>query len=200
MLEHFQEHRLKLKLSKCEFFKKEITYLGHQVSASGMKPGIENLKGITEMAPPTTAMGIWQYLGATGFYQWFIKGYAKIAQPLNDLISEENSKLKNQTVRLTVPTLTAFQELKMKCLQALVLAFANFHKPFLLETDASSNGLGTVLSQKQLDGKYHPVAYTSRRLKGFQREVPLFQVGILGAEMGRCGPVLRVLAIPTIPC
>ena len=60
----------------------------------------------------------------------------------------------------------AFQELKLKCITAPVLAFADFHKPFLLETEASGDGLGTVLSQKQEDGCYHPVAYASRGLKG----------------------------------
>ena len=166
IFERFHKHGLKLKPTKCDFFKSEITYLGHQVSAEGMKPGIGNLKGIAEMAPPTMATGIWQFLGATGFYRRFIKGYAKIAQPLNDLISDENSKLKNQTIEITVPALKAFHELKLKCMQAPVLAFADFHKPFLLETDASSNSLGAVLSQKQEDGKYHPVAYASQSLKG----------------------------------
>ena len=65
-----------------------------------------------------------------------------------------------------MPALKAFHELKLKCMQVHVLAFANFHKPFLLETDASSNGLGAVLSQKQEEGKYHPVAYASQSLKG----------------------------------
>ena len=90
VFERFQEHGLKLKPSKCNFFRKEIDYLGHKVSADGMKPGTENLEGIAEMAPPTTATGIRRFLGATGFYRRFIKGYAKIAQPLNDLISDEN--------------------------------------------------------------------------------------------------------------
>ena len=166
VFERFHEHGLKLKPTKCAFFKSEITYLGHQVSVEGMKPGIGNLKGIAEMALPTTATGIRRFLGAMGFYRRFIKGYAKIAQPLNDLISDENSKLKNQTIEITVPALKAFHELKLKCMQAPVLAFADFHKPFLLETDASSDGLGAVLFQKQEDGKYHPVAYTSRSLKG----------------------------------
>ena len=166
VFERFHEHGLKLKLTKCDFFKSKITYLGHQVSAEGMKPGIGNWKGIAEMVPPTTAMGIQRFLGAMGFYRRFIKGYAKIAQPLNDLISDENSKLKNQTIEITVPALKAFHELKLKCMQAPVLAFADFHKPFLLETDASSDGLSSVLSQKQEDGKYHPVAYASQSLKG----------------------------------
>ena len=54
----------------------------------------------------------------------------------------------------------------MKCLMAPVLALADFKKPFLLETDASIEGLGAVLSQKQDDGRYHPVTYASRGLKG----------------------------------
>ena len=58
VFEQFNEHGLKLKLTKCDFFKSEITYLGHQVSVEGMKPGIGNLKGIAKMAPPTMAMGI----------------------------------------------------------------------------------------------------------------------------------------------
>ena len=60
----------------------------------------------------------------------------------------------------------AFQELKIKCLTVLMLAFADFKKPFLLETDASIQGLGAVLSQKQDDSRYHPITYTSRGLKG----------------------------------
>ena len=59
-----------------------------------------------------------------------------------------------------------FEELKRKCLTAPVLTFADFNKPFLLEMDASIEGLGAVLSQKQEDGHYHPVAYASRGLKG----------------------------------
>ena len=166
VFKRFQEHGLKLKPLKCNFFRKEINYLGHRVSADGMRPGTDNVEGIAEMAPPTTYMGIRRFLGATGFYRRFIKGYAKIAQPLNDLISKEKSKLKGQEVKLTVEALDAFHELKIKCMTAPVLAFANFEKPFRLETDASRDGLGAVLSQKQSDGKYHPVAYASRSLKG----------------------------------
>ena len=58
----------------------------------------------------------------------------------------------------------------MKCVTAPVLAFADFEKPFLLETDASSCGLGAVLSQKQDDGKFHLVAYASRELKGGEKK------------------------------
>ena len=146
VFECFREHGLKLKPSKCEFFKEEINYLGHRVSADGMRPGTDNLDGIAAMAPPTTATGIRRFLGATGFYLRFIKGCARIVQPLNDLISDENSKLKSETVKLTVAALRAFHQLKRRCITAPVLAFADFKKPFCLETDASKDSLGAVLS------------------------------------------------------
>ena len=161
VLEHFQEHGLKLKLSKCNFFQTEISYLGHQVSAAGMRLGIDNVWGIAKMAPPMTFTGIWHYLAATGFCWRFIKGYAKIAKPLQDLILDDNSKLKKEEVLFTPEAIEVFLQLKVKCMMAPVLEFANFMKPFLLETDASGDRLGAVLQQKQADGKYHPVAFTS---------------------------------------
>ena len=155
---------------KCHFFCKEINYLGHHVSAKGMKPGMDNMESIAEMAPPKTVTGIRRFLGATRFYRRFIKGYAKIVQPLNNLISDENSKLKNQPVKMTPEAMEAFHLLKMKCMTAPVLAFADFEQPFQLKTDMSKDGLGAVLSQKQSDGKYHPVTYASRRLKGSEEK------------------------------
>ena len=64
-----------------------------------------------------------------------------------------------------VAALRAFHQLKMRCITVPILAFADFEKPFRLETNASKDGLGAVLSQKQPDGKFHPVAYASRSLK-----------------------------------
>ena len=160
------EHSLKLKPSKCNFFCTEISYLGHKVSTAGMEPGTEGLKGITEITPPATYTQVHKFFGTTGYFRCFVKGYARIAKPLNDLLQDENSKLKSQSLGLPPDALAAFQELKMKCLTAPVLAFADFKKPFLLETDVSIEGLGAVLSQKQDDGWYHPIAYASWGLKG----------------------------------
>ena len=165
MLERFMEHGLKLKPSKCNFFRTEISYLGHKVSVAGMEPGTEGLKGIDEIAPPATYTQVCKFLGATGYFRCFIKGYARIAKPLNDLLQGKNSKLKSHSLGLPPDTLAAFQELKMRCLTVPVLAFGNFKKPFLLETDTSIEGLGVVLSQKQDNGRYHPIAYLQRILQ-----------------------------------
>ena len=162
----FLEHRLKLKPSKCHFLQDEITFLGHEISAEGMKPGTANLKAIVEMAPPKTYTEIRCFTGMMGFFRWFIKGYSKIAKPLNDLLEGEASKLKAEEVELPPDALKAFKELKLKCMTAPVLVFADFEKPFQLETDALKEGLGAVLLQESDDGQYHPVAFASRELKG----------------------------------
>ena len=166
VLERFMEHSLKLKPSKCNFFHTEISYLGHKVSTARMEPGTEGLKGIAKIVPPAMYTQVRKFLGTTGYFRHFIKGYARIAKPLNNLLQGENSKLKSQSLGLPPDALAMFQELKMKCLTAPVLAFVDFKKPFLLETDASIEGLGVVLSQKQDDGWYHPIAYASQGLKG----------------------------------
>ena len=81
--------------------------------------------------------------------------------PLYDLTSGENKDKKSEHLDLPLEACEAFDRLKAACLQAPILAFPDFGKPFLLETDASSKGLGAVLSQKQSDGRYHPIAYAS---------------------------------------
>ena len=144
----------------------EISYLGHKVSMARMEPGTEGLEGIAEIAPTATYTQVRKFLGTTGYFRRFIKGYARITKPLNDLLQGESSKLKSQPFGLPPDALAAFQELKMKCFTVPVLAFADLKKTFLLETNTSIEGLGAVLSQQQDDGHYHPVAYASYSLKG----------------------------------
>ena len=99
-----------------------------------------------------------------GHYQQFIKGFAHIAQPLNGLLLGEGAQ-----VLLLEDALKAFDMLKQACMSTPVLAFADYTKEFLLETDASKEGLGVVLSQKQVDGQYHLVAYGSQALMAHER-------------------------------
>ena len=147
VLDRFAQHGLKLKPSKCHFFKENITYLGHEISTKGMLPGQEGIKKITNMGPPTTVTDIRKFTGAIGYFRHFIKNFSRITRPLDDLTSCENSKLKNHPVILTPTALETFETLKKKCMTALVLAFADLQKPFILETDTSGIGLGAVLLQ-----------------------------------------------------
>ena len=165
----FAHHGLKLKPSKCHFFKENITYLGHKIFAKGMLPGQEGIKKIANMGPPTTVTGIRKFVGAVGYFRHFIKNFSHIARPLDDLTSCENSKLKNHPVTLMPTALEAFKTLKKKCMTAPVLAFADLEKLFVLETYTSGIGLGAVLLQEQKDGKLHPVAYANKALHESQK-------------------------------
>ena len=101
------------------------------------------------------------FVGLVGHYRCFIKGFTKIAAPLYNLTSGDNKDKKSEHVDLSPEACEAFNCLKAACLQAPILSFPDFNKLFLLETDASGRGLGAVLSQKQADGQYHPIAYAS---------------------------------------
>ena len=161
VFECFWEYNLKLKPTKCEFFQNEINYLAHHVSKEAVRPSKEKLKAVAELMSPQTYREVWAFLGLVGHYHQFIKGFAHIAQPLHEHLSGEGASKKSEQVMLRAEAKEAFETLKKACLEAPVLTFANFDKPFLLETDTSKLGLGAVLSQKRADGWYHPVAYAS---------------------------------------
>ena len=106
-------------------------------------------------------MEIQAFLGLVGHYRQFIKGFAQIAQPLNEHLAGERASRKVEQVLLSEDALEAFQALKQACMSTPVLVFVDYRQAFLLKTDASKEELGVILSQKQADGHYHPVAYGS---------------------------------------
>ena len=143
-----REHGLKLKPSKCDVFNPEINYLAHHVSQKGVLPSKKNLESTAQCPPPDTYTKVKSFVGLVGHYRCFIKGFAKIAVPLYHLTSSDNKDKKSEHIDLSPEALEAIDRLKAACLQAPILAFPDFDKPFLLETDASGKGLGAVLSQK----------------------------------------------------
>ena len=100
----------------------------------------------------TTPNKIWAYLNLVGHYWQFIKSFACITQLLNGLLSGEGVSRKSEWVGLLEDALRAFDALKQVCMSVLVLDFADYTKEFLVETDASKEELGAVLSQNQVDG------------------------------------------------
>ena len=158
-----------------------------------------DLKAIAECAQPQTYTEVHAFLSLVGHYQWFIKGFAHIAQPLNKHLTGEVASRKSEQVLLLEDTLKAFDTLKQACMTTPVLAFADYTKEFLLETDASKEGLGAVLSQKQADGRYHPVAYSSRALIAHEKKIPFHQAQVPSINVGGYRTFQRVLAISTLP-
>ena len=146
VFDQLREYNLKLTPSKCSLFKEEINYLAHQVSKQGVWPSDENLGAIAECALPQTYTEIFTFLGLIGHYRQFIKGFAWIAQPLNEHLARQGASGKSEEVLLSEGALEAFWALKQACMSTPILAFADYTKDFLLKTDASKEGLGVLLS------------------------------------------------------
>ena len=161
VFERFREFNLKLKPSKWSFFQSEIMYLAHHISRRGILPSRENVRAMQEFPMPETYTQVCAFCGLVEHYRRFIKGFANIGCPLYDMLGKE---VKMGLVDLPPEAREAVTILKGKVQSAPVLVFPNFNKPFLLETDASKEGLGAVLSQNQSNGWYHPIAFGSHSL------------------------------------
>ena len=164
--ERFWEFNLKLKPSKCLFFQSEIVYLAHHVSWRGILPSQENVWAMQEFLMPETYTQVHTFCGLVGHYRRFIKGFANIVCPLYDILGKE---VKTGPVDLPPEAWEAMGILKGKVQSAPVLVFPDFDKPFLLEMDASKEGLGAVLSQKQSDRRYHPITFGSHSLTPLEK-------------------------------
>ena len=108
------------------------------------------------------------FIGLMGHYRCLIKDFAKIADPSHEYVRGDTAKKKKEWVVLNEEARGAFHKLKNAVMSAPVLAYPDPNKEYLLETDALKLGLGAVLSKKQFDGRYHPVAFGSRALHGVE--------------------------------
>ena len=161
MFKRFWEFNLKLKPSKCSFLQLEIMYLARHISRRGILPSQDNVRAMEEFPMPETYTQVCTFCRLAGHYWRFIKGFANIARPLYDMLGKE---VKMGPADLPLEAREAMNVLKRKVQSTHVLVFPDFDKPFLLETDASKEGLEVVLSQKQSDGHYHPVTFGSHSL------------------------------------
>ena len=169
VFQRLREADLKLKASKCNFFKKHIQYLGHLVSGEGIEPLPEKLEAVRKMPPPTTPKEIRQFLGLVGYYRKFVPKFADIARPLTNL-----TKL-DVPYEWTNRCQEAFEFLKQMLLKEPILKYPDPSKPYTLFTDASKFAWACVLTQEyehEFDGKkrkiLHPITYMSGLFKGSQ--------------------------------
>ena len=171
-----REAGLRLKPKKCALLQEEITFLGHVVSPAGIQPDPEKTDKVKHYPQPTDATKVRQFLGLASYYRRFVAGFAKIARPLNQLTR------KDAAFEWAPECEDSFMKLKQALCSAPVLAYPLFgtDKTFILETDASTEGLGAVLSQTQADGTIHPIAYASRSLDKHERNYGISELETLG--------------------
>ena len=152
---------LKLKPTKCSFLRAEIKFLGHIISASGIRPLPDKIKSIENFPVPQSVKEVQAFLGLVGYYRKFIKDFAAIAGPLHDLTK------KKTTFNWTQLQQDAFNTLRTALLTPPILAYPDYERPYILETDASAYAVGYVLSQEH-QGIVRPIAYSGKRLNGAQ--------------------------------
>ena len=163
VLQKLREAGLRLKPSKCSFCRASVSYLGHVVSRGGVSTDPEKTAKVTKWPTPTSVQEVQQFLGLASYYRRFVRNFAEIAKPLHRL-TERGRKF-----FWTLECETAFATLKNRLSSAPILSFPDFSKPFLLDTDASQEGIGAVLSQIS-DGNEQVIAYASRTLSKAERK------------------------------
>eukprot|EP00253_Pinus_taeda_P002025 PITA_02025 len=154
VLQLLEEKQLYAKRSKCFFEVQEVEYLGHIVSHERVKVDRRKIKAIKEWKIPTCIKHLQRFFRLTGYYRKFVKNYGRIAAPLTTL-------LKKDAFSWTPEATKAFEHLKEAMCQAPVLATPDFTKTFIVECDASGNGIDVVLMQYE-----RPIAFESRPIKG----------------------------------
>lgn len=151
------------------------------------------MTAVKEWSRPVYLAELHSFLGFASYYRRFIEGFAKLAKPLHELIMRLSvSARKGKITWLHLASVwtaeceNSFPTLKAKLVTAPVLAYADFHKPFVVEIDANHQGLGAVLSKEQV-GKCRPIAYASRGLWKTERNMENYssiKIGVFGPEMG----------------
>ena len=168
LLQRIIDAGLKLKMDKCQFLRRQVHYLGHTISAEGVSCEAGKVEAVKNWPVPATTTALRSFSGFASYYRRFIQGFSKIAGPLHDLVAKGNARHKKKGADISKlwdqQHQKAFEELKTALSTAPVLGFAEFTKPFILETDASHDWLSAILSQDQ-DGQRRVLAYASRRLR-----------------------------------
>ncbi|KAK1608365.1 hypothetical protein QYE76_032038 [Lolium multiflorum] len=161
ILETLRQHKLYAKFSKCEFWLKEVGFLGHILSAGGIAVDPAKIKTVTEWKAPTTQTEVRAFLGLAGYYRRFVEGFSSIARPMTQLLK------KDKKFEWTAKCEESFQQLKSRLTTAPILIMPDITKPFDVYCDASKIGLGCVLMQ---GGKV--ISYLSRQLKQHEQNYP----------------------------
>jgi len=153
VLQRLSNAGLKVKVSKCQFAQREVRYLGHIVSAEGIRPDPAKLDAVVTYPVPKDVGELRRFLGLANYYRRYVKDYSQTAEPLHKLTRKTASGFQwNEICQ------QAFELLKEHLVSPPILAYPQFDRPFILYTDASEGAIGAVLSQME-DGRERVIAY-----------------------------------------
>ncbi|KAL0561560.1 hypothetical protein IC582_001994 [Cucumis melo] len=161
VLQTLRDNKLYAKFSKCEFWLKQVSFLGHVVSKAGVSVDPAKIEAVTGWTRPSTVSEVRSFLGLAGYYRRFVENFSRIATPLTQLTRKGAPFVWSKACE------DSFKNLKQKLVTAPVLTVPDGFGSFVIYSDASKKGLGCVLMQQ---GKV--VAYASRQLKSHEQNYP----------------------------
>lgn len=164
VLQQLRWANLKLSPEKCVLFQRQVTYLGYIVNEHGVSADPSKLEAVSSWPVPTSVTQVKRFLGLASYYRRFIRNFAGIASPLHRLTE------KNATFVWTPDADEAFKELKRTLCNAPVLVLPKGNANYLLDTDASGESIGAVLSQRDEQGEEKVIAYLSKTLNRAERQ------------------------------
>lgn len=157
LFDRLNELGLMVKIGKCKFVQTELDYLGYAVTEKGIRPNEKHIETIKQYPMPKNLKETFSCLGLFSYFRKFVPSFSKIAAPLHNLLKQ------NTTFHFNKDCERAFHILKQLLIAGPVLSIYSRDKDTELHTDASANGFGAILLQKQDDNKWHPVSYFSKR-------------------------------------
>eukprot|EP00731_Ephydatia_muelleri_P022232 Em0014g823a len=163
IFDRLKQAGLKIKPSKCLLLQKSIKYLGHVVSEHGIKTDSDKTRFIADWPTPSCLQDLKQFLGLASYYRRFVRNFAAIVAPLVKLTE------KGHVWHWSSDCDAAFLQLKERLVTSPILGYPVFNQPFMVDTDASGEGLGAVLSQ-YVSGVEHVIAFASRSLSKAERK------------------------------
>jgi hypothetical protein len=166
-------HDLYLWPEKCEFDREEVEYLGLIIKEGQVTMDPVKVKAVADWPTPRNLRELRGFLGFANFYRRFIKDFAKIARPLNDLTKKDVQWTWNGSQH------RAFQTLKETFLQKPILVVWEPNRPTRLEVNASGYAMGGVLLQKLDDDRWHPVAFRSQSMIDAERNYEIYDKEML---------------------
>ncbi|KAL0544475.1 hypothetical protein IC582_019591 [Cucumis melo] len=171
VLQTLRDNKLYAKFSKCEFWLKQVSFLGHVVSKAGVSVDPAKIEAVTGWTRPSTVSEVRSFLGLAGYYRRFVENFSRIATPLTQLTRKGAPFVWRKACE------DSFQNLKQKLVTAPVLTVPDGSGSFVIYSDASKKGLGCVLMQQ---GKV--VAYASRQLKSHEQNYPTHDLELAAVD------------------
>jgi hypothetical protein len=178
VFDKLREANLKLRPEKCHIAAESVIFLGHVVTKDGLQLNPDKTQAVRTFPVPTNPTQVRSFLGLSQYYKKWVKGYAHIASPLNDLLKKDSKFVWDSKCQ------EAFDQLKHLLTSAPILSFPDFNKRFYLYCDASTAAISYILGQRDANNHEVVISYGGRALRDSERKWGITELEMLAMVEG----------------